>query len=241
MKRLLLFLSAYALALTIGLQAEPAVEVIQPNIRIELQVVAIPEEIAIPLVAEMKQKDKIEAANARIQELLAKGVAKLVGWPTVTTRSGQRAVSEAINELRYATEYSPPTVGVFPNVPADTTVKIAPTVDVTTFEGLPTAFETRDTGVTLAVEPVLSPDGKTISLDLEPQHVRLQGFNKVTIEGAARKGKVIVEQPQFETHKVTTSLILRNGERVLMGIFPTSEPPKHLEFFILKAEASPVE
>jgi hypothetical protein len=277
MKRLLVFLLASTFARVIafsaddvGLAAQPVAGPPQPNVRIELQVVAIPEQIGFPLAAEMKQKEKIEAANTRIQELLAKGTAKLIGWPIIITRSGQRAVSEGIKEIRYADEYEPPTVSVAPNFggdpaprpapgpaapgaadnpspptppvpPAEPIIKIAPTVDVTTFEGVPTGFQTRNTGVTLEVEPTLSADGKTIELNLVPEHTRLKGFNKVTIEGAARKGKVVVEQPEFHTNKITTSLTLRNGERVLMGVYPTDDPPKHLEFFILKAEALPVE
>jgi hypothetical protein len=255
MKHLLVFLLASAFAFATAFSADhvaeavpltasstdPVAEAVPINIRIELQVVAIPEQIAIPLVAEMKKKEKIEAANTRIQELLAKGTAKLVGWPIIITHSGQRAVCEAIKEIRYAAEYNPPTVSVSPNVPADAPAKIGPTVDLTTFEGIPTGFETRNTGVTFEVEAVLGPDGKTIDLNMVPQTVRLKGYRKVTIEGAARKGKVVVEQPQFDTNKLTTSLTVRSGERVLLGVYPIEDPPKHLEFFILKAEAIPVE
>ena len=37
---------------------------------------------------------------------------------------------------------------------------------------------------------------------------------------------MVVEQPQFDTKKVTTSLTLRSGQRVLLGVFPTEEVPK---------------
>ena len=40
----------------------------------------------------------------------------------------------------------------------------------------PTAFETRNTGVTLEVEPVVGPDGVTIDLNLVPQVVEFEGF-----------------------------------------------------------------
>lgn len=245
MKRLLLAFALVLLAVSgAALSAEPehaqpATD--SPNIRIELQVVAIPEQIGIQLATEMKSKDKIEAAHARIQQMLAKGTAKLIGWPIVTTRSGMRAVIEDIKEIRYATEYHPPTVSINPNTPVEPAIKVAPTVDVVTFEGVPSAFETRNTGVTLEVEPVLKEDGKAIDLNIVPQHVRLEGFHKITIEGAARKGKVIVEQPEFKTNKVTTTVTMQSGQRILMGVYPTEDPPKHLEFFILKVEAVPVE
>ena len=211
------------------------------NIRIEMQIVAIPDKIAVPLVAELMDEKKIEPAYARIQELLAKGTAKLIGWPIITTRSGQKAIVEAVDEIRYASEYAPPTVSFTPSVNATETVKIEPKADVTLFEGIPTEFETRNTGVTLEVEPIISPDTKTITLSLVPQHVRLKGFNKVTIEKPATGGKIVVEQPEFDTMKVTTSLTVRNGQRVLLGIYRVSEPANHIEFFILKAEAKKVE
>lgn len=229
-----LFALSFALASTHG--AEPEDTYSSTNIRLELQVVAIPEKIAIPLVMQMKDKEKIEAANAKIQQMVVKGTAKLIGWPILTTRSGQRSIYDAIKEIRYATEYHPPTVGVAPNTPTDEPVAVKPTVDVTTFDGVPAAFETRNVGVSFEVEAALSPDLKKIDLNIVPQTVRLEGYHKVTIEGAARKGKVVVEQPQFDVHRTSTSLTMRNGERMLLGVYRTDDPPGHLELFILKAE-----
>jgi type II secretory pathway component GspD/PulD (secretin) len=211
------------------------------NVRIEMQVVAIPEEIGVPLITELMDEQKIESAYARIQELLAKGKAQLLGWPIVTTHSGQRAVVEAIDEIRYATEFDPPTVSFTPSVNAAETIKIEPKADVTLFEAIPTTFETRNVGITLEVEPEVSADGKTIKLLAVPQHVRLKGYHKVTVEKPSTGGKIVVEQPDFDMIKVTTILTLKNGQRVLMGVFRVSEPPKHLEMFLLKAEAKKVE
>lgn len=240
MKRLLTLLFASTLPWA-AIGADPANDERPINIRIEMQVVAIPAEVAVPLVGDLMKKDKIEAANAKIQDLLTKGTAKLIGWPIVVTKSGQRAVVEAIDELRYGTEYDPPTVSFTPGVDTTQPVKIEPKADVAHLEGVPSAFETRNVGVTLEVEPVLSKDGKTIDINVVPQHVRLKGYTKVTIEKPSGGGKVSVDQPEFDVMKVTTSLTLRSGERILMGVYRTDDPPKHIEFFILKAEAIPVE
>lgn len=56
----------------------------------------------------MMDEKRIEAAYVKIQDLLAKGTAKLIGWPLVTTGSGEKATVEAVDEIRYATEYDPP-------------------------------------------------------------------------------------------------------------------------------------
>lgn len=215
------------------------------NIRIEVQVVAIPEELALPIIGDLMAKEKIDPAYLTIQDLLTRGVAQLVGWPIVTTQSGQRAVIAAVDEIRYATKYSPPIISFTPDVDLKDSAKIKPKVDLTQIDAVPQEFETRNAGVTLEVEPVLAPDGKTISLNIVPQHVRLDRYEKATIEKEPAAGqpgsKVVVKQPKFEAMKVTTSIVLRNGERMLLGIFRTNDPPKHIEHFLLKAEAIPVD
>ena len=40
----------------------------------------------------------------------------------------------------------------------------------------PTAFEKRDVGVTLEVEPTIGPDGYSIDMQLAPQVVEFEGF-----------------------------------------------------------------
>ena len=96
----------------------------------------------------------------------------LLSAPRVTTKSGQRAVIEIVREFRYPTQFTPPQVPAFTGGGVVGTT--APPVVVT-----PTttnAFETRNTGVTLEVEPVVGPDGITIDLNLVPQVVEFEGF-----------------------------------------------------------------
>src|SRR5205807_5388453 len=95
----------------------------------------------------------------------------LLSAPRVTTKSGQRAVIEIVREFRYPTQFQPPQLPTFSgggigSVPAPAVV--TPTT--------PTAFDTRNTGVTLEVEPVVGPDGITIDLNLVPQVVEFEGF-----------------------------------------------------------------
>src|SRR5437588_2055342 len=114
-----------------------------------------------------------------------KGV-DLLSSPRVTTKSGQRAVIEIVREFRYPTQFQPPQIpqnfrggdssasfnpltGAITNGSSSSgTFPVTPTT--------PTAFETRNTGVTLEVEPVVGPDGVTIDLNLVPQVVEFEGF-----------------------------------------------------------------
>src|SRR5207249_46291 len=104
----------------------------------------------------------------------------------------------------------------------------------------PTAFETRNTGVTLEVEPTVGPDGYTIDLNLVPQVVEFEGFinygspirtinpASLGLAGAAAQALAgtassvvltdnVINQPIFSTRKVTTSVTIWDGQTVVIG------------------------
>jgi len=158
-----------------------------------------------------------------------KGV-DLLSSPRVTTKSGQRAVVEVIEEFRYPTEFQPPqipqTVGATGGVlnvgASSSTFPVTPTT--------PTAFETRNTGVTLEVEPAIGPDNFTIDLNLVPQVVEFEGFinygspiqttNTNPITGISTTNVItpnVINQPIFSTRKVTTSVSVFDGSTVVLG------------------------
>jgi len=161
-----------------------------------------------------------------------KGV-DLLSAPRVTTKSGQRAVIEIVREFRYPTQFTPPQV---PNVSGGSgTTVVLPVVAPTT----PTSFETRNTGVTLEVEPVVGPDGVTIDLNLVPQVVEFEGFinygspilapnlSPITdpLTGLMRLltpdervlTQNVINQPIFSARKVTTSVSVWDGQTVVLG------------------------
>src|SRR5436190_1345909 len=155
----------------------------------------------------------------------------LLSAPRVTTKSGQRAVIEIVREFRYPTQFQPPQIpqtfggGNNPNVAIGQatggTFPVTPTT--------PTGFETRNTGVTLEVEPVVGPDGITIDLNLVPQVVEFEGFinygspirtSSVNALGVAQTVELtpnIINQPIFSTRKVTTSVSVWDGQTVVLG------------------------
>jgi len=168
-----------------------------------------------------------------------KGV-DLLSAPRVTTKSGQRAVIEVIEEFRYPTEFNPPQIPQTFSPPTTINTGLAGTssgasvfpVTPTT----PTAFETRNTGVTLEVEPTVGSDNYTIDLNLVPQVVEFEGFinygSPITIPNPAAltfTGAVlnapssvvltpnVINQPIFSTRKVTTSVTVWDGQTVVLG------------------------
>lgn len=169
-----------------------------------------------------------------------KGV-DLLSSPSVTTKSGQRATIEVIREFRYPTEFEPPQIpqnfggGSSSGGGTGTSVIAVFPVTPTT----PTAFETRNTGVTLEVDPTVGPDGYTIDLTLVPQVVEFEGFinygspiqtiNPAVLGlGAAVAAATgasssvvltqnVINQPIFSTRKVTTSVTVWDGATVVLG------------------------
>jgi general secretion pathway protein D len=165
----------------------------------------------------------------------------LLDAPRVTTKSGQRAVIEIVREFRYPTEFDPPQIpqnfggGGASSIGGSTTLAVFPVTPTT-----PTAFETRNTGVTLEVEPTVGSDNYTIDLNLVPQVVEFEGFINYgspisTINPAALglTGAVssavsqqptsvvltpnVINQPIFSTRKVTTEVTVWDGQTVVLG------------------------
>ncbi|KAF5407504.1 MAG: Type 3 secretion system secretin [Candidatus Udaeobacter sp.] len=153
----------------------------------------------------------------------------LLSAPKVTTKSGQRAIIEVVREFRYPKTYTPPQV---PQIGTTTTAgsQVVPVVVTPT---TPQDWETRNTGVTLEVEPVVGGDATTIDLNLVPQVVEFEGFinygspiNAVgvnTIGGAITTSvpviltQNVINQPVFSTRKVTTSVSVYDGQTVVLG------------------------
>jgi type II secretory pathway component GspD/PulD (secretin)/tetratricopeptide (TPR) repeat protein len=152
----------------------------------------------------------------------------LLSAPSVTTKSGQRAIIEVIRELRYPRTYTAPQV---PSI-GTTTTSGSQVVPVVVTPTTPQDWETRNTGVTLEVEPVVGGDATTIDLNLVPQVVEFEGFinygspiNAVgvnTVAGISVSTPVVltenvINQPVFSTRKVTTSVSVYDGQTVVLG------------------------
>jgi general secretion pathway protein D len=155
----------------------------------------------------------------------------LLSAPKVTTKSGQRAIIEVVREFRFPRTYTPPQV---PSIGTTTTTgsQVVPVVVTPT---TPQDWETRNTGVTLEVEPVVGGDATTIDLNLVPQVVEFEGFinygspinavgvntvggaNGISVSTPIILTQNVINQPVFSTRKVTTSVSVWDGQTVVLG------------------------
>ncbi len=124
------------------------------------------------------------ASNIQIQ-MLMRGLNQNTGAdvmvkPSTISRSGERSKIEIIREFIYPTEYEPPEIpssigggGLIDPVTGQ--IASAPSATPVT-PAHPTAFETRNVGVTLEVEPTVGPNRRFIELSLKPEMVEFEGF-----------------------------------------------------------------
>jgi hypothetical protein len=121
---------------------------------------------------------------------------KLLSSPRVTTKSGQTAVVEVIREFRYPTAFE------------ESGDHLAPR-----------EFVTINTGVSMVVEPVLSPAGDLIELTASTKLIEFNRFVTYA-EGRTQKSEPIPKggfsQPLFDRTQNLASVVLRPGQTILL-------------------------
>lgn len=169
-------------------------------------------------------------------QMIMRGLAQKKGTdvmtaPSVLARSGEKATIEVIREFIYPTEYEPPEL---PNsvgsgqggagIGGGQGASIFPVTPAT-----PTAFETRNTGVTLEIEPVIGENNYTIDLRFAPELVEFEGFinygSPIQSPASDALGNPIqititenrIEMPVFSVRRVTTALTIYDGYTVAVG------------------------
>jgi general secretion pathway protein D len=147
------------------------------------------------------------------------GHSDLLSAPRVTTLSGVSAVIEVVREIIYPTEFdvSENDINFVPgggvagqnqNIPF-----IPPTV-------IPGGFETRQVGVILNVTPTINPDNYTINLVLVPEIAELTEWLQYGTQIGLDDGSsfnVNMPQPVFSSRRVTTTMVVWDGQTVVMG------------------------
>jgi type II secretory pathway component GspD/PulD (secretin) len=142
-------------------------------------------------------------AQELLQLLTSRSGTDLLSAPRVTTKFGQRAVIEIIREFRYAVEWEQNAEHAL---------------------WIPTAYETRNAGVTLEVEPETGGNG-AMTVRLAPQVVNFLGWRDIDTgrrvrSGAAGKCRV---QPVFSARKAETTVKLVDGQTILLTQFAETE------------------
>jgi len=152
----------------------------------------------------------------------------IMARPSVVTRSGQASNIAVIREFIYPTEYEPPEV--------PQTVEGGGSAPVT--PATPTAFETRDVGITLEVLPVADANKRFVDVTLNPSFVEFDGFvnygspiraaTDVIGAGSVEITKNAILMPVFSAQKLATQLTVADGATIVIGGLMT-ESVKNVE------------
>ncbi len=155
--------------------------------------------------------------RASLETLIGEGEARVVETSLITCRSGQKATVESIAEHIFPTEYEPGGIVERPGK-----MEGKPT-EVSTLP-LATAFETKNLGVTVEVEPTIGENDQLIDLRILPEIVYLVGK---TTYGKHKEGEseVEVEMPTFYKVACNTAVVLLTGQQ----FFLASQTPVNLK------------
>ncbi len=151
----------------------------------------------------------------QVAQLIKDGKATVVETLLCTSRSGQKATSESVEEIIYPTEYEPAELPDNIHVKDEQDAEKAKVKlrDLATGP-TPTAFDTRNVGSTLEIEPTLGADNKTIDLRFVPEIVYHVG-NQVWAEWKGEHGNSPIQMPTFYTIRTNTAVTLADGHYML--------------------------
>ena len=144
-----------------------------------------------------------------IQALSQHGGTDLLSAPRVTTRSGVNAQIQVVREIIYPMEFDSEIITI------DQENEVGNTWQQLAAVSTPGDFQTRETGVILNVTPTVGPDGYTIDLVMAPEVCELSDW----IQYGGAVGDYYFNQPMpvFTSRNVTTSLVIWDGQTVVMG------------------------
>ena len=193
------------------------------QVRVDVLMVSVPEAEAMKLIPILRDSATVDAGQKAILELIAQKKAVLIDWPEVVSHVGAQGVTESIVEKRYQTEPQPP--------PPPNAVDGKFTAQST--------FEVKNVGTTLQVETLLSPNGKSVNINMAPQRVAFLRMDDQVAFKPKAGPPIEIKGPVFTNSKVTTGITLRDGERCLVYTGKNPDPGTHIDFFIVGVKIIP--
>lgn len=184
-----------------------------------------------------------------IRQINQKKGTDIVNMPSVVTKSGQKASVRVVREFPYPTEFDPPQIPQQVSSQGSFAVQIglnglisngqvsqtggAPVIPAT-----PTAFETKELGMVLDVEPNISADGKSVEVAVTPTFTEFEGFidygSDITnsigtttttfvngLSSTSRPPTYIQDndllQPVFKKNSTTTAVTVYDGSTIVIA------------------------
>jgi len=211
-----------------------------PNLTIDIQIVSLPVQIGTPLARSMMKKDETEIAYQQLQQLLAAGTARLVGWPAITTIQREReheATVQAMDEFRHPTEWGAAGTSIsfhqIHNANATQVRSLPPKTTNEVLNAVPTSFEITEIGSHLAITPKVHDGQPIVELTVDLRHTSLLGQTVAIVDARPQHNAVEIEQPRIGEIRATESFTVRIGKHVLLGFSRAANPVDDIQLAIL--------
>lgn len=188
----------------------------EPQVRVQVEFIELSHQDLTDLMFGEKMTASDNELRKQLTQLIKDKKASVRETLLCTTRNGDKATTESVEEIIYPTEYDPAEIAT----PASGEKKKDPTPAIIALDALgplPTAFETRNVGPTLEIEPTVSEDGKWIDLRFVAEIVEYSG-NTIWVEWKGKHGNTPIQMPDFYTMRINTSVILAKGQATLIGV-----------------------
>lgn len=183
------------------------------NIRVTAEYIETSHQLVTRVIIELPG-DSGPRLHARMRELVKEKKARILETSILTTRPGQKAGVCSMTEHIFPSEYLPPMLPT----PHSTwkEQRENPPYPFMARPPHPFAFETKDVGARLEIEPLLGED-KLINLYFAQNLTRLLRYETAS-EYKDRWGDASIRFPIYESLKAGYSLILTDGQFGLVGL-----------------------
>jgi len=206
------------------------------NVCTELFGVRVSIDAGVRLRSQFQGPQQTEMSLTELRRMVSQGEATLIGSLVTRSISGIAAASWAGEEVRYPTDAEsrggPQNVGTsswqppaFPNFLFHNLIQ--------QFIEVPWTFETRNTGLSLELEPTVSTDGKLIAFAMSVHNSSLEGFQKPF-------GSPARSEPKFCVRQTRTTFETTSGHWRLLNVTVLRKPSPSMEFYLFRATALPV-
>lgn len=182
--------------------------------RISLQFIEMPHTTLTEILA--SQEKNGQRLHDKTMALSKSGQAKILETCLVVCRSGAKTVTESVREEIFPTEYEPPELPTYRPLTREERATLPPKpLRHPSLRGA-TAFEPRNTGISLEVE-ASTTSGGMVELRLAPEWVtplRMENWMKHVDQW----GEASVLMPIYEALRFSTSINIKPGQFEMVGL-----------------------
>jgi len=194
------------------------------QVRVQVEFIEVPHTTLTRLLADPRTSANDTDLRNELFTLSEKGGATVVETMLLVVSSGEKATVESIKEFIYPAAYEPAEIHLTRDGKVDT-------IDVKdhTTGPTPSAFETRNLGSTLEVEPTVSFGGNLLDLRIVPEIVYHTG-NETWTEWKDHRGDASIRMPNLFSVRFNTAVNLVNGQTLFIAALSPQGPDGFPDF-----------